>query len=235
MHMRWISAVIGCGYLIGSIAAHAAADHSPAEAHPSMAQHALVCGNLKADAHGYGPWNYNDVWAREHKIPLVEQYHFTPPVEKLEHGQSGPLGNDLDYTLRRIPNHHRALYSMLSLAIRDKTDTPPHSTYTMQCWFQRAKKFAPKDGVVWMLQGIYQNKLGHHKQAIALMQKGAEIEPKNPNIHYNLGLLYADAEEYEKAREQAHIAYQAGFPLPGLKQKLIAVGQWKKTSDPEKK
>lgn len=209
MRTRWIGAVIGCGYLIFSMAAHAA-----------------VCGNLKADAHGYGPWNYNDMWARKHKIPLVTQYHFTPAVEKLEHGNTGTLGHDLDYTLRRIPNHHRALYSMLSLAIRDKTKTPRDSSYTMQCWFQRAETFAPKDGIVWMLQGMYQNKLGDRRQAIALMRKGAEIEPNNANIHYNLGLLYADAKEYGKAREQAHLAYQKGFPLPGLKQKLSAADQW---------
>lgn len=215
MRTRWIGAVIiSCGYLLCSGATYAA-----------------VCGNLKADAHGYGPWDYNDAWARKHKIPLVEQYHFTPQVEKLIRGESGPIGGDLDYTLRRIPNHHRALYSMLSLAIRDKADPPPDSNYTMECWFQRAKTFAPKDGVVWMLQGMYQNKLGHHQKAVALMEKGEEIEPKNPNIHYNLGLLYANAGEYEKAREQAHLAYQGGFPLPGLKQKLIAAGQWKGASE----
>lgn len=217
MRTRWISAVIGCGYLICSIAVHAE-----------------ICGNLKADAQGYGPWNYNDMWARKHKIPLVEQYHFTQSVETLEHGDTGTIGHDLDYTLRRIPNHHRALYSMLKLALRQKTKIPRDSSYTMECWFQRAEKFAPKDGVVWMLQGIYQNKLGNHEKAIALMEKGTEIEPNNPNIHYNLGLLYTNAKEYEKARKQAHLAYQGGFPLPGLKQKLIAAGQWESTPGSEK-
>lgn len=209
MRTRWIGAVIGCSYFVCSMAVHAAA-----------------CGNLKADAHGYGPWNYNDAWARKNKIPLVTQYHFTPEVEKLVHGNTGTIGHDLDYTLRRIPNHHRALYSMLSLALRDKTKTPRDSSYTMECWFQRAKTFAPDDGVVWMLQGMYQNKLGHHQQAITDMKKGAALEPKNPNIHYNLGLLYANTGDYGEARKQAHLAYQGGFPLPGLKQKLIAAGQW---------
>ncbi|MDN5870002.1 MAG: tetratricopeptide repeat protein [Nitrococcus sp.] len=217
MDARWIGAVIGCSYLVCSMAVHAAA-----------------CGDLKADAAGYGPWNYNDPWAQKHKIPRVVTAHFTPPVANLVHGNTGTIGQDIDYTLRHIPNHPRALDSMARLAIRQKTVVPTGSHYTMKCWFQRAKTFASDDGVVWMVQGMYQNMLGHRDSAIAFMRKGAELEPNNPNIHYNLGLLYADAGKYEKAREQAHLAYQQGFPLLGLKQKLSAVGQWDKGSGSEK-
>ena len=45
--------------------------------------------------------------------------------------------------------------------------------------------------------------------------------------HYNLGLLYVRKKDYDKARASADKAYGAGFPLPGLKNKLLEAGQWR--------
>jgi tetratricopeptide (TPR) repeat protein len=183
------------------------------------------CGNLTADAGGYGPYDYRDPVAQREWIPRVEMRHFTSNVENLLSGNtSSTPGGDIDYTLRHIPNHHRALNSMMRLALRQRTDKPGGSRYTMQCWFARAHQFAPDDGIVWMIQGIYLDKKGKLEQAINAMQKGLEHEPRNPNIHYNLGLLYVKAGDYTKARKHADLAYQAGFPLQGLKRKLRQKG-----------
>ena len=43
----------------------------------------------------------------------------------------------------------------------------------------------------------------------------------------DLGLAYADLKQYDKALESAHRAYGAGFPLPGLKNKLKRAGKWR--------
>jgi tetratricopeptide (TPR) repeat protein len=43
-------------------------------------------------------------------------------------------------------------------------------------------------------------------------------------LHYFLGLTLIDAKNYEKAQEHARRAYELGYPLPGLANKLAAVG-----------
>ena len=64
------------------------------------------CGSLE---NAYGPYDYRT--DRGNRLYLVESAHFTPVVESLISGLSGPLGAELDYTLRAFPNHHRALIS----------------------------------------------------------------------------------------------------------------------------
>ena len=43
---------------------------------------------------------------------------------------------------------------------------------------------------------------------------------------YNLGLVYVRKKDFDRAREAAKLAYGLGIPLPGLKNKLAAAGQW---------
>ena len=103
---------------------------------------------------GYGPYNYV---TQNSKVGIVERHHFTPPVERLVRGESSNLVGDLDYTLRAIPNHHRALWAMTRYYLRKagqlsdeefqrfeltlRSEPPP------ECYFQRAKLFAPQDGM----------------------------------------------------------------------------------------
>lgn len=187
---------------------------------------AQVCGNIGADAGGYGPWNYNDPMHRREKIPVIEEYHFTPKVQNLRGGESGSIGGDLDYTLRHVPNHHQALYTTMQLALRENTSRPSNMRYPMQCWFQRAEAFAPNDGIVRMIHGIYLAKTGKLGEGIELLEKGLEVQPGHPTIHYNLGLLYFRADRFEAAREQAEAAYAKGFPLKGLRDMLKSAGHW---------
>ena len=79
-------------------------------------QEGTVCGELRGSH--YGPYDYR---TQRDKLLIVEQYHFTPSVENLIHGESGSLGNELSYTLNTSPNHHRALVAMMRLAERTKT------------------------------------------------------------------------------------------------------------------
>ena len=50
------------------------------------------------------------------------------------------------------------------------------------------------------------------------------------NLHYNLGLIYFQLQEFGKAREQAYKALDLGYDLDGLKNMLIRVGQWRESS-----
>ncbi len=64
-------------------------------------------------------------------------------------------------------------------------------------------------------------RLGTQHQAAAV-QAGDDA-----NVHYNLGLAYVDLKQYDKALLSAHKAYQLGFPLMGLKNRLQRAGAWR--------
>lgn len=181
------------------------------------------CGDPRAEG-GIGPWDYRNAEHRREKIPVVERRHFTAQVERLQSGESGYLGQDLNYTLNAIPNHHRALQSMMRLSLRENARKPRHLSHSVDCWFERAKTFAPDDGTVWMIEGMYLHQRGDIDAALEAMSAGLERDPNNSNIHYNLALVYLDADRPEAALEHARAAYEGGFPLRGLRQRLAAAG-----------
>lgn len=188
--------------------------------HGALAQEG--CGQLR---NAYGPFDYRTEKA---KLEVVEIVHFLPYVENLSRGAtSSTPGGDLDYVLRASPNHHRALLSMMKLAKKEKRDKPIGSNYTISCWFDRAERFAPDDGVVKMLLGTDLLNRGNRQGAVEKLEKALELAGDNANIHYNLGLAYVDLKEYDKALASAHKAYQLGFQLPGLRRKLEKAGKWR--------
>lgn len=181
-----------------------------------------VCGPLTS---GYGPFDYR--FAAQKDKYLVESAHFTPWVENLTRGNtsSTPAG-DIAYTLRAFPNHPRALLSMMKLAEREKRDKPRGSTYTMDCWFERAIRFQPEDGTVRMLYGTYLARKNKDREAIEQLELADKLITDDANVHYNLGLAYFDVKQYDKALTHAKKAYALGFQLPGLRDMLKRAGKW---------
>lgn len=160
-------------------------------------------------------------------LTVVENYHFTPNVERLLRGATGQLGADISYTLEHFPNHPRALAAMSRLALRDKNRKPHGARFTVECYFDRALRFRPDDARVHSLYGAYLLALGQTDAALEKLEEAARLEPANPTAQYNLGLLYLRKKDYDKARASAQKAYEMGFPLPGLKNKLTAAGEWR--------
>jgi tetratricopeptide (TPR) repeat protein len=91
----------------------------------------------------------------------------------------------------------------------------------------RAEVFRPDDAMVKVIYGLYLMQSGRAKDAIAKLEAAREGDSQNANVNYNLGLAYAELRQYDKALESAHRAYEAGFPLPGLRNKLQRAGQWR--------
>jgi tetratricopeptide (TPR) repeat protein len=190
---------------------------------PNVAS-AIGCGDLK---NAFGPFDYTNPAHRGEQLYLVESAHFTPEVEGLIKGNTSNFpGGDIDYTLRAFPNHHRALQSMMLLSQREKKAMPAGAKYTVECYFDRALRFKPDDPTVIMLHGMFLNTQGKLNDAIAEVEKANELQPNDANINYNLGLLYFDKKNFQKAKQHAKVAYDLGFPLPGLKNKLTKAGQW---------
>jgi tetratricopeptide (TPR) repeat protein len=158
----------------------------------------------------------------------VDDAHFTAPVETLKRGQtSSTPGGDLDYTLRAFPNHPRALSAVSRYAIRHGTSKPPQLRWSVDCYFDRAFRFQPSDPMPVMLYGVHLARTGRHGDAIEYLEKAARNPIDDPNFHYNLGLGFFEVKRYEQALVHAKQAYAAGFPLPGLRNRLHGVGAWK--------
>jgi hypothetical protein len=175
------------------------------------------CGDLP---NHYGPYDFRD--RASGKMEIVEGAHFTSDVENGIKGATGLIGGDLDYTLRAIPNHHRALTTIGNISIRDKTVKVPGARYPTECYFERAIRFAPDDAVVRAAYGNYLSSVGKRDMALKMFQYAVDLAPENPTFNYNLGLLYMKANNYDKASEYADKAYSLGFPLPGLRNQLAA-------------
>ena len=145
------------------------------------------------------------------------------------HGNSTAyVGGDLDYTLRAFPNHARALMSMAKLSLRDKRPTPTGAQFSIDCYFDRAFRFQPDDPMPRLIAGLYYIKLknlGEARENITIADSLSESS-QDANLHYNLGLAYLDLKELDKSVEHAKKAYDAGFPLPGLRNMLRDAGAW---------
>lgn len=132
--------------------------------------------------------------------------------------------NDMDFTLRHSPNHHVALQQLMQyrLAGGKAYDFPE-----AECYFVWAHGFAPDDDVVLQINAIYVWRRGDLTRARELYEEALSLNPDSAELHYNLGLYYFATSEYEKALQQAWIAYGSGYPLPGLRKKLEQSGHWK--------
>src|SRR5437868_1067555 len=77
----------------------------------ARAQNLGDCGSL--DNPSYGPFDYRTATAYQKQLVEIIGAHFTSSVESLQHGNTAPIGGELDYTLRAFPNHRRALLAMI--------------------------------------------------------------------------------------------------------------------------
>lgn len=185
-----------------------------------------ACGSLK---NGYGPYDYR---TDRDKLPVVEGAHFTEPIEALIRGsQSRHPGGDIDYTLRAIPNNHRALIAMMRLGEREKTPQPSNSRYSIECWFERAILFRPDDGIVRMIYSTYLNRKGRIPDATRQLEIATTYAKDSAFTHYNIGLHYFDLKNYDKALIQAHKAMALGWTKTELRDQLSSVGKWTEPVD----
>lgn len=188
------------------------------------------CGELKGSL---GPFDYRLRSEVPMVFKLVEGAHFTENIENGIKGETSSIGGDLDYTLRVFPNHSRALAALARYAVRTKSVQLPYATYPVECYFDRAMRFTPNDGKVRSEYANYLFALGKTERAFALYRSAVDLEPENATINYNVGLAYLRMQDYGNALAYAQKAYLLGFPLQGLKNKLIGVGKWVEPKPPQ--
>jgi tetratricopeptide (TPR) repeat protein len=184
------------------------------------------CGSL---ANAFGPYDYRDSSLVGVGRPrdLVETAHFTPDVQSLTKGNTADRpDHDLDYTLRAFPNHHQALYSMINYYTDALASTRPPMRWSAECYLDRAERFQPDDEVVWMLDGVYLSRVHRLDEALAKYKHAEVLRPDSPEVHYNIGLVYLQLHRTDEALKEARLAYDANYPLMGLKNKLKKLGVW---------
>ena len=157
------------------------------------------------------------------RLAVVEQFHFNADVASLRRGQSGPVGSDLDYTLERFPNHHRALAAMARLGLRARSPQPPGASRSIDCYFQRALHMNKRDAQVRSTYAAWLLAMQREDDALEQLEAVVEADPANATAHYNLGLLHFKRKNMDKARAHADQAYARGFPLEGLRNKLATI------------
>lgn len=189
----------------------------------------IECGRLNPEGSNigmYGPFDYYRP-KESNAVHLVESAHFTRDVELLRKGNTAadPAG-DLRYTLLALPNHPRALQTLVMLGRKEKTNRPKNMVYSVECYFDRALRFRPNDDVVKQIFGNYLATTGRYPEAKAMLESARERMDGNANYHYNLALVNIAMKEWDEAVKNSAIAYSKGFNLPGLKKKLMENGKW---------
>lgn len=188
----------------------------------------LACGSLQ---NHYGPYDFR---TDKQKLPIVDSAHFTPAVEALVRGStssSGP-GGDLNYTLTAFPNHHRALMSVMNYGEKVKPLKPKDLPMSVECYFERALRFRPDDTVARMIYATFLAKNKRDSEAGKQLETVSTAAGDNAFTAYNIGLIYFDMKDYDRALAQAHKAYGLGFSAPNLRDQLKSVGKWR---DPQEK
>lgn len=183
----------------------------------TSAQQVPGCGTLQ---NAFGPFDYRDPQARGEPLQLVESAHFTPSVEALTKGATGKVIGDLDYTLRAFPNHHRALNSVARYDLQGEKYWINPAVRSAECYFKRAIAFRRDDIVVHMLFANFLVKRGRPEEARLEYEEALRIAPNDAEVNYNAGLFFVSQGEVERARQHAKVAYDAGYPLPGLQRKI---------------
>ncbi len=182
-----------------------------------------LCGAVEPPGPN-GPWDYRTATAAQRR--LVESFHFTRSVETLSGGATGAIGGDLDYTLNKFPNHLRALSALMRLSERTRSMKPVGAKYPVECYFDRAVRFAPNDGQVRALYGFFLIKGKRETEARFQLDAAEQLGAEDPQIAYNLGLAYFELKDYDKSLAFAKRAYAAGISVPGLRKKLTEAGKW---------
>ena len=177
------------------------------------------CGSLQ---NAYGPFDYRDPVARRDFIPVVDAFHFNADVESLARGQSGTVLGDLTYTLRAVPNHHRALRSVGKYGLKGGRFPPDTSVPSAECFFVRAIAFRPEDETVRTVYANFLLKAGNRAEARKQYEVALRLAPQSVEISYVSGLFFLEIGDLPRAKILADIAYGGGYPLPGLKNLIAA-------------
>lgn len=179
---------------------------------------------------GFDPNNLHDYRARESTNFVRWSYrdnwnaHTRPAMERLAAGErSHRVMADLNFTLRIWPNHVPALLALTEYSVNGGS---AFEFAPAECYFYNARRHFENDITVAILEGQMHWKRGHKRRAETAFKSALEINSQSVDAHYQLGLLYFEIGDFAQSLMHAQIAYELGYPLPGLRRKLEEAGRW---------
>lgn len=214
---RWLPAAFCLALVL-----HASAALAQAKAVRGAEPDGNPCGKIYTDH--YGPFDYRN---ERGQIKIVEDFHYTPRVRAAIGGSTGQFGGDINYTLKASPNHHHALTSLVRWVERVKQDQTQGMEFPVDCYFDRALRFRPDDTVARALYAQFLAKRQRSADAVKQIDIAVTHAGDSPLSHYNLGLVYMELGEHDKALAQAHKALAMGYERPELRAALERAGRWR--------
>lgn len=196
---------------------------APSRVHAQTA--ATACGDPFRNH--FGPFDYRTAPPATRK--MVEDFHFTPGIESMTrpvNTMMHEMAQDVSYTLGVFPNHARALVTMRRLSEKYKADPAPGTTRSVECWFDRAIRFRPEDTVPRALYAQFLAKRKRKDEAISQLEIAATHAQDNPLSIFNIGLVYLEMEQYDRALKHAHQALKLGYPRTELSDELKRLNKW---------
>jgi Tfp pilus assembly protein PilF len=180
-------------------------------------------------AQGEGDKDYyhaNDRNEDAQALRNVEQYHLEQGVSKMKAGQYSGAHADFAFMLGYFPNHPQALALMSELCDLKWKDFRKDFQCDMESRFERAIARNPNASPTFLVYGLHLQRVNRLPQAIESYKKSIALYPESANAHYNLGLAYFDAKQFDLANRHANLSYALGMRLPGLRDKLMRAGKW---------
>jgi tetratricopeptide (TPR) repeat protein len=177
-------------------------------------------------------WDYYSASSdpgRANRLYNEEKYHLQLGIERVRQRLYASALPEFLHILGVFPNHPVALdrFSQLCELWRD-----PKCSGQLGDRLARAIAVNPNAPGTYEVIGISQLRYKQPKQSVESCKKALELNPNSVNAHYTLGLAYFELKQYSLANEHAQKAYELGAPLPGLREKLRGVGQWKPNATP---
>lgn len=167
-------------------------------------------------------------------LRAAENAHFRPQVEHLVRGlTSATPGPDLEYLLRRFPNHLRALVAMSRLAAKTPGLRPTDVTLSIECFFERALAIRRSDPIPRILYADFLSRNKQTEPALGQLAQAARLAVDHAGAQYSIGLAYLQMKQYDQALEHAHRARALGDRRDGLQIALTKLGKWREMTPPE--
>jgi tetratricopeptide (TPR) repeat protein len=146
-----------------------------------------------------GDKNARQHWLREAESNFIGQYHRV--------GKNNPMYSEMIISIAQL---HR------------ERDDPK----TALRYLNEAIAAQPTVSSPYALASMILKDEGNLQQAISILLKGdAALNGRSAELHYFLGHIYIDVNDLDSATDHAKLAYDLGYPLPGLATKLRRLGR----------
>jgi tetratricopeptide (TPR) repeat protein len=167
-------------------------------------------------------------WVHMHHYCAGLAYLHRAGMETDPKARSSALHNaarEAGYTYSRIQaQSSQTLFVDVSLALAEislRNGEPGKSIR----YLEKAAQQVPRDERIYLAMSSDYRKQGKMDLALQALKRGeAATGGGSATLHYYLGLASLESGDKQSAVEYARKAYSAGFPLPGLRNKLAAAG-----------